>query len=180
VRIYTRTGDAGMSSLFDGGRYKKSDLRFEVYGELDFLNVMIGDAKTYLEGKPSEPFLAEIQKLIFSLSSILATEDLSNLPDKVKEIDWEDFTKKLECNMDHYDEQLPELKTFILPGGARGALMLHYCRVQTRKCERLLVGLSEKVEIDAEILKFVNRLSDFFFMAARSANYKNGIEEAGW
>lgn len=180
MRIYTRTGDEGMSSLFDGGRYKKSHLRFEVYGELDLLNVMVGDARSYLEGKPTEPFLEEIQRLIFSLSSVLATEDSAKLPDRIKEIDWAEYTRRLECNMDAYDEKMPELKSFILPGGVRGATILHYCRVQTRRCERLLVKLSEEVEIDAEILKFINRLSDFFFMAARFANFVNGKEELGW
>lgn len=169
-----------MSSLFDGGRYKKSDLRFEVYGEFDLLNVMIGNVRSHLEGKPTAPFLEEIQNLIFSLCSILATEDPTNLPDKIKEIDWDEYTRRLECNMDHYDEKLPELKAFILPGGCDGAVMMHYCRVQTRKCERLLVELGEKVQVDARILKFVNRLSDFFFMAARFANFVNGVEETNW
>lgn len=180
MRIYTRTGDEGMSSLFDGGRYKKSDLRFEVYGELDLLNVMVGDARACLEGKPTEEFLAEIQRAIFSLSSVLATEDISKLPERVKDMHWTDLTDRLECNMDQYDEKLPELTSFILPGGSDGALKLHYCRVQARKCERLIVALADKVEIDAEILKFINRLSDFFFMAARFANYMCEKEETSW
>ncbi|MCB0748592.1 MAG: ATP:cob(I)alamin adenosyltransferase, partial [Ignavibacteriae bacterium] len=69
---------------------------------------------------------------------------------------------------------------FVLPGGTRAAIQLHHCRVQTRKCERLLVALSEIVEFDSNILKFVNRLSDFFFMAARYSNHKNKVEEASW
>ncbi len=157
MKIYTRTGDEGGSSLFDGSRHKKSDPRFHVLGELDRLNVILGRCGS------------DLQAEIFSLSSELALAE--------SEIDWYGRVSEIESQIDELSSKLPELKNFILPGGCELALNYHEARVQTRYVERLLVELKD---VDASILKYVNRLSDLFFVLARSANLEAGVEEVIW
>lgn len=179
MKIYTRTGDEGMSSLFDGGRVKKYDLRLKTYGELDHLNVILGGCRLKNTDERVADILVKITNDIFVISSILATKDLSKLPESLKKIDFavvEDFEKL----MDELTSEMPELKNFILPGGSELSLLFHEARVITRTAERYIVELADNDDIDLALVKYVNRLSDLFFTLARFANFRVGIEEEVW
>lgn len=179
MKIYTRTGDEGMSSLFDGGRVKKYDLRLKTYGELDHLNVILGWCRLKNTDERVAELLVKITNDIFVISSILATKDLSKLPESLKKIDFavvEDFEKL----MDELTSEMPELKNFILPGGSELSLLFHEARVITRTAERYIVELADNDDIDLALVKYVNRLSDLFFTLARFANFSVGKEEEVW
>lgn len=189
MRIYTKTGDEGMSSLFDGKRVKKYDLRLQTYGEFDYLNVVVGRVREKINCNDNNNFkgadeiveyLVSLQKDIFAICSILATEDLSKLPEKVSSVDWAERVSEMEGWIDKMTDELPVLKSFILPGGKCAGLWSHDARVVCRKCERYLVELMESVMVDEGILKYVNRMSDFFFTLSRYANFYEGVEELEW
>jgi cob(I)alamin adenosyltransferase len=179
MRIYTRTGDEGTSSLFDGKRVKKYDLRLKTYGELDALNVILGWCRLENDNEKIGEMLSKITNDIFVISSILATEDLTKLPKNLKTID-ENSTTEFEILMDELSAEMPELTNFILPGGSSKSLRYHEARVITRKVERFMVELTEQEDIDLSLVKYVNRLSDLFFVLARYANYSLKIEEQIW
>jgi cob(I)alamin adenosyltransferase len=179
MRIYTRTGDEGTSSLFDGGRVKKYDLRLQTYGELDSLNVIIGWCRLKNNNPELAAMLLKITNDIFVISSILATKDLSKLPEKLKTID-ENSTKSFEDLMDKLTAEMPPLTNFILPGRSELSLLYHEARVVTRKAERLIVELADQEQIDSSLIKYINRLSDLFFTLARYANFTQNIEEEIW
>lgn len=179
MRIYTRTGDEGTSSLFDGKRVKKYHLRLKTYGELDALNVVLGWCRLENKNPIIANMLLKITNDIFVISSILATEDLTKLPDNLKTID-ENSTLDFEQLMDKLTDEMPKLTNFILPGGSAESLRYHDARVITRKVERFMVELAENEVIDSSLIKYVNRLSDLFFVLARYANFKLGIEDEIW
>jgi cob(I)alamin adenosyltransferase len=166
MKIYTKSGDKGFTSLFDGSRVEKYSSNINLLGELDELNARIGIIISQKENK----FLSEIQKLIFTISSEIANPN-------AKLEDYSDFVIELEKNMDEMDKYLDELRNFILPGGSIVASNIHLCRTQTRKCERLFFEIGHKNET---IGKFLNRLSDYFFVLARFENKKLGIDDIIW
>lgn len=179
MRIYTRTGDEGNSSLFDGKRVKKYHLRLKTYGELDALNVVLGWCRLENKNPRIEKVLLKITNDIFVISSILATENLNKLPENLKKID-ENSTVEFEQLMDELSDEMPELSNFILPGGSVESLRFHEARVITRKVERFMVELAENEIINVSLIKYVNRLSDLFFVLARYANFELGIGENVW
>jgi cob(I)alamin adenosyltransferase len=179
MRIYTRTGDEGMSSLFDGQRVKKYNLRLKTYGELDSLNVTLGWCRLRNSDTKIAEMLLKITNDIFVISSILATKDLTKLPDNLKHID-ESSTKEFEDLMDELTTQMPDLTNFILPGGSELSLYYHEARVITRTAERYIVELSDEEDIDQNLVKYINRLSDLFFTLARYANFVDGVKEEVW
>ena len=179
MKIYTKTGDKGSTSLFDGKRVKKYAERVEAYGTVDELNSVIGIALSYKIPDNLEALLVKISNMLFVLGSDLATPLSSKNEDKISRISESDIDF-LEKSIDDLTSELPELKNFILPGGSRAGSFLHLARTVCRRAERLTVSLSEREEIGLSPIIYLNRLSDFLFTAARYANHKSGFTERNW
>lgn len=176
MKIYTRTGDNGTTSLFSGGRVPKHHLRVEAYGTVDELNSVIGVARTC---KPyGDSWLERIQHQLFHLGADLATP-LDAKSDWVVRMDAETITW-LENGIDELTAALPELKNFILPGGSQAAAQIHVARTICRRAERLAVTLQEGEPIGEHVIPYLNRLSDFLFTLARWENFKAGISDDTW
>ena len=178
MKIYTRSGDSGSTSLFAGGKVSKGALRIHAYGTIDELNAIIG--LTLANGVPSElvDALTRVQNDLFSVGADLATPLQANPKWLVRTE--EGLVKRLEREIDAWDEALPELRSFILPGGTRAAAGLHHARVVCRRAERWVVMLAESEELNPHALSYVNRLSDWLFVAARMANLAEDTQEIAW
>ncbi len=179
MKIYTKTGDQGKTSLYGGERLDKDDLRVQVYGLVDECNAAIGLARANLEISELDSNLAKIQSTLFNLGTDLSTKHSSSYRQRIKEIDESDV-QWLEQTIDHYDAQLPELKNFILPGGHSAAAALHVARAVARHAERALVTLNKQDTVNEKSLIYLNRLSDALFILARAVNLNKGISEAKW
>ena len=180
MKIYTKTGDRGETSLFGGTRVWKDDLRISAYGSIDELNALLGVAATQIENKELIEIIRSIQNDLFTVGADLATPlDKGNKGFVIPRVD-NSFATKLEFLIDKFDSKLPELKNFILPGGTVGASQLHLARTVCRRAEREIVALSKTEEINSEIEIYVNRLSDLLFVLARFENFFNGIEDVPW
>lgn len=179
MKIYTKTGDSGKTSLAMGGRVLKSDLRVEMYGTCDELNSHLGLVISYIE-KDSLLIdsLTSTQNLLFEIGSELS--GYKNKNSEPSAIRMEDIAF-LEHAIDTLEEKLEPLKSFILPGGSKLSSYLHVSRTVCRRLERLMVHAhSNGVEVHSSILMYVNRLSDFLFVAARYSNSESGIQEPKW
>ncbi len=182
-RIYTRTGDAGETSLGNGERRPKYDLRVEAFGTVDEANCAIGAAR--LATKSAHPgldaMLARIQNDMFDLGADLCT------PDTGARLDYEPLrmispqVDRLEREIDTLNAVLPPLKSFVLPGGSPAAAALHVARTVTRRAERLMTELAREPneKVGEAALKYINRLSDFLFVASRHAN-RDGADDVLW
>lgn len=180
MKIYTKTGDKGETSLFGGKRVWKDDLRISAYGTVDELNAVLGMAVTELINVELIEVIKNIQNNLFTVGSDLASPlDKENKNFVIPRID-ENFVVQLECLIDKYDSQLPELKNFILPGGLKGSAILHHARTVCRRAEREVVALSKKDLINHEIEVYLNRLSDLLFILARFENYSNNSADIAW
>lgn len=177
--IYTRTGDKGQTSFRNGQRISKSDLRVDVYGTVDELNSVIGVVlSSKYKTSSIERELIKIQNDLLEIGSILANPDpkysirnTKYFSKRVKE--FEDF-------IDRMTKQMPVLKNFILPGGGKTGALLHFARTICRRAERNMVKLSEKEQINSEIIVYINRLSDLLFTMARYINYKEKYQDIIW
>lgn len=184
-KIYTKTGDKGETSLVSGNRISKSNLRIDLYGELDELNSRVGlcasQLETDLEFQQIVNFLHVLQSAIFDLGSNLACEDENRLKYKLPQLT-DEFITDLEQEIDRLDSELLPLKTFILPGGSIVSANLHLCRTNARKVERKLVffNQTEGEPLPGNSIIFLNRLSDYFFVLARYVNKTKGVEEIPW
>ncbi|WP_410769873.1 cob(I)yrinic acid a,c-diamide adenosyltransferase [Fontibacillus sp. BL9] len=170
MSIYTRTGDQGQTSVI-GGRVYKDDDRVEAYGTIDELNSFVGLAGSYADQAlfaDLKEDLQQIQQELFDCGSDLAYAKADERRFKVSA----EMAERLETWIDRYEEENPALEKFILPGGTMLASTLHVCRTVCRRAERRAVTLSRQSEINAEAVKYLNRLSDFFFAAARTANVR--------
>lgn len=176
-RIYTKTGDAGETALFGGRRVPKSHLQVDAYGTVDELNSFIGLLRDSVDRQADQELLAQIQNRLFSVGAHLAS-DLERSPSP-PDLHPDDISI-LEQAMDSMDEQLPELKNFILPGGHPTASLCHICRTVCRRAERLVVALHQSGQVDEKVLQYLNRLSDFFFILARQVTYAAGVKETVW
>jgi cob(I)alamin adenosyltransferase len=168
-RIYTRTGDDGTSALATGERRPKSDLRFEAIGTIDELNADVGLTrleKATLSGG-LDAMLGRIQNDLFDLGADLATPDKPGR-ERLRIVAAQ--VERLEKEIDTLNAGLAPLTSFILPGGTPAAARLHVCRTVARRAERLVVGLAGREPVNPEAARYINRLSDFFFVAARLAN----------
>lgn len=177
-KIYTRTGDSGETSLIGGKRVPKYHIRIEAYGTVDELNSMIGLIRDQQIDGHSKEILIEIQDRLFTAESLLACESeesLKNLP----AIKAEDITM-LENEMDMMNETLPELHSFILPGGNTVVSYCHIARCVCRRAERIVTLMSEKYTVDVLVLKYLNRLSDYLFILARKIAMDNNVPEILW
>ncbi|WP_064710625.1 cob(I)yrinic acid a,c-diamide adenosyltransferase [Rhizobium bangladeshense] len=172
-KIYTKTGDDGTTGLASGGRRRKDDLRVEAYGTIDEANSAIGVARLYTTGLPElDAMLMSIQNDLFDLGADLATPDTGAPPAYEPLRIVETQVARIERDIDRLNSDLDALKSFILPGGSPAAAHLHLARTTARRAERLMVTLARR---DGEIvgeqaMKYINRLSDFLFVAARHAN----------
>lgn len=176
-KIYTKTGDKGETSLFGGARLPKSHLRIEAYGTVDELNSFIGLLRDCLEDAEIRSLLKSIQDRLFDLGSNLALDPSKKLEvPMIEESDIEILEKK----MDEMDEHLSPLKNFILPGGHVFVSYCHIARTICRRAERNVVALSHSDEVDAILIRYLNRLSDFFFILARKIASDLGVEEIAW
>jgi cob(I)alamin adenosyltransferase len=179
MKIYTKTGDDGTTGLFNGSRVLKSSLRVETYGTVDELNSIIGLITTQnLDIRMLQTF-TQLNNLLFNLGSDLATPlnpkpkfDVPRMTEA--NIIW------LENLIDEYDNELSPLKNFILPGGTVVAAYLHNARTVCRRAERLAVRMNVDEDLGLFVVKFLNRLSDFLFTAARMANHLAGVKDVEW
>jgi cob(I)alamin adenosyltransferase len=182
-KIYTRGGDAGMTSLGDGKRRRKDDLRIEAYGTVDEANSFIGVARAALCAAPNETRLADvlaaIQNDLFDLGADLCAPEVDGGPRRLRVR--QDQVDRLEREIDALNADLPPLKSFVLPGGSAAAAAMHVARAVTRRAERLMVALAARPDekVGAPALKYVNRLSDFLFVAARHLN-RAGAGDCLW
>lgn len=185
-RIYTKTGDAGETLLASGERVPKDAPRIECYGTVDELNAFVGAAAlTASETAQRAPALGElartlrrVQHELFNLGSILATTPEHVHPKQARITDAD--VEALECDIDRATALLAPLRSFVLPGGSRLSVELHICRTVCRRAERLLVTAARRERIDPVNLRYLNRLSDAFFVWSRLANVQLGVEEVLW
>lgn len=180
IKIYTKTGDKGSTSLIGGTKVPKSDVRIETYGTVDELNSWIGLINDQLGDEEFRPILREVQDRLFTIGSSLATdaekEPKMKLPDLLP-ADIEFLEKKI----DEMTAQLPPMKSFILPGGHPTVSTIHVVRCVCRRAERLAVGMQQSdLFIDPQVIQYLNRLSDYLFTLARYAAQKLGAEEIPW
>lgn len=179
IKLYTKTGDKGQTSLLGGRKISKADLRIEAYGTVDELNSFVGllrDQKGIEKELPDQ--LHWIQERLFTLGSILAA-DGGFKGFELPQISVND-TSKLEGWIDQFDLEVPPLANFILPGGTPSVSMSHVCRTICRRLERSVIALSETTEISPFIFQFLNRLSDYFFIFARVLSVRLKVEEILW
>lgn len=177
MKIYTKTGDNGSTALVNGDRVSKASLRIESYGTVDELNSYLGIVIEYISEKEWKLFFDAIQNQLFVIGSHLAAGANNTFP--LPEIKME-FIEDLEKGIDTLDMELTPLKFFILPGGHISVAQCHVARCVCRRCERIIVALSELEEVDLKIIKYMNRLSDFLFTFARYLAKLNEIEEKAW
>jgi cob(I)alamin adenosyltransferase len=177
MKIYTKTGDEGMTSLYGGKRVSKDDIRIEAYGTVDELNSHIGSLISTLVNDDQTELLLEIQKRLFTIGSILASDPSKELPTPDL---LESDILALEKAMDNMDASLAPLKTFILPGGSESNSKAHICRTVARRAERRIISLAGITQIDPIVVKYVNRLSDYFFILSRKIASDLNHDEIPW
>ncbi len=177
MKIYTKSGDTGNTSLVGGSKTPKDDERVDAYGEIDELNSFIGLVVSRIEDKPLLDELKDkltfIQNLLFEVGTGLATPTLT---ETIKKEDIDTIEKWI----DTYSETLPALQSFILPGGSEVAARFHVLRTITRRAERRIVKLNNDQPISSLMIPFINRLSDLFFVLARYSNFRLGYNDVVW
>lgn len=179
MKIYTKTGDKGQTSLFGGERVPKHHLRIESYGTVDELNSYIGLVRDHGVGDDNLPVLLEVQDRLFTLGSMLATPDDKGgkikIP-KLVEIDIEFLEKEI----DRMNEELPPLKSFVLPGGHITVSHCHVARTICRRAERVTTALAEVEEVNPLVVTYLNRLSDYLFTLGRLLAHRLNAPETPW
>ena len=178
MKIYTKSGDQGETSLYGGKRVSKADIRIESYGTVDELNSYMGLLGDLDVNKGRKLLLKEIQDRLFTIGSALAAD-----PDKpkLKKPDLlESDVELLEREIDLMQEQLPEMKFFILPGGHQHVSFCHLARTVCRRAERLVILLAETDPVEIVIMMYLNRLSDYLFVLSRKMTLELGVEEIPW
>jgi cob(I)alamin adenosyltransferase len=181
MKIYTKTGDAGDTGLFGGGRVQKDDPRVEAYGDVDELNAVLGMARAVEPMPRIDEVLVPIQRDLFSIGALLATPDLQKMHDHLEKARIDaDRIAELERAIDECDRELEPLRAFIIPGGSRKGAALHVARTVCRRAERRVVRLQHEVKIPELVVIYLNRLSDLLFTLARVANVRTGAGEVTW
>ena len=178
-KVYTKTGDKGITSLIGGTRVKKSDIRINSYGTVDELNSFVGLLATYIKEEETIELLAEMQNVLFNIGCNLAMGD--NFKKELKEsVVTNKLIGNVEKAIDRMQAAIPELKSFVIPGGSRSASIAHVCRTVCRRAERLIIALDETSEVDKNLLAYINRLSDYFFILSRYLNNIENVAEKIW
>ena len=178
MKIYTRTGDTGETSLFSGDRARKDDPRVDAYGEVDELNAWLGLARASQLDPALDAELIQIQRDLFALGAQLADPADKLAPRVTKAIVGDDDIVRLEQSIDRLEEELSPLRRFILAGGTQAGAALHVARTVCRRAERRMVALDPPVQ--PVLLRYVNRLSDLLFVLARVVNHRGGVPETEW
>lgn len=176
--VYTKTGDKGTTALVGGMRVAKAHVRLDAYGTIDELNAFTGSLICEIDDENDLKVLSYIQHKLFTVGSYLATETEAISP-KAASIITEKDIALLENEMDRMDNELPKLRQFVLPGGSESASRAHICRTVCRRAERCIYRVKEQFPVDENIMRFVNRLSDYFFLLSRKECNKKG-EEIFW
>ena len=179
MKIYTRTGDDGTTGLIGGSRLKKNNIRLEAYGTVDELNSYIGVVRSFYFEEHADSVLETIQNKLFVIGAHLATDQTvemikSQIPVEIADI------MLLEIEMDKMIEVLPPLNNFILPGGSQATAFCHVARTVCRRAERRIVELSEKSEVESNLIKYINRLSDYLFVLSRKISMELKAPEILW
>lgn len=177
--IYTRTGDAGQTSLVDGSRASKAHPRVDAYGDIDELSSSLGVVAAAKEC-PEEirGQILKVQHVMFEVGAYLATPVNEGEERHLKDIDRD--TEELEGWIDSLDERIPKLNSFILPGGSEAASRCHVARTVCRRAERKIIALSGESYVDPKVISYVNRLSDYLFVASRYLNFIIGVADIPW
>jgi cob(I)alamin adenosyltransferase len=179
VKIYTKTGDQGETSLFDQTRVSKADARVDAYGEVDELNAYLGAVRSAVVDADIGAALTAIQQDLFALGARLA-DPASRIAERItKAAVTTADVERLERLIDRLDAEVPPLRRFILPGGSSPGALLHVARTVCRRAERRVVGLRPR-EIDPILVVYLNRLSDLLFVMARVVNHRAGMPEVEW
>jgi len=179
VKIYTKTGDGGETGLFGGRRVSKCHERIEAYGEVDELNAVVGLARAACRDSGLDVLLQEIQNDLFDVGAVLATPETEKLAGKGRFVGRMEI-EGLEKEIDRMELDLEPLTTFVLPGGTELASRLHLARTVCRRAERKVVGLSERENVPSDMIVYLNRLSDFFFVLARWSNLRESKPDIRW
>ena len=164
--VYTRTGDKGTTALVGGKRVSKTDPRIESYGTVDELNSFVGLLATEVTDEKDLEFLKFVQHKLFNIGSYLAT-DQENTELNIESRVTDESISRIEKEIDRIDADLPRMNHFVLPGGSRSAALAHVCRTVCRRGERCIYALNVTAETDKNVLIFINRLSDYFFVLSR-------------
>jgi cob(I)alamin adenosyltransferase len=162
MKIYTKTGDSGKTSLYDGNRVDKDDVRVEAYGTIDELNAFLGDSVNYLK-EEDKKILRSIQKTLFDVGGELATKEEGKFKNTIKEED----IKNLEDIIDKYMEKTGDMQAFTLPGTSKASSKLHIARTVCRRAERRIISLDKIETVNPMLLKYINRLSDLLYAVSR-------------
>lgn len=178
MKIYTKTGDKGKTSLLGGTRVSKSHERINAYGTIDELNSFLGLVSDLDPEKPRVKLIRNIQSRLFTIGSSLAAET-DRAKDFKPDLEENDITE-LEKAIDSMNVSLPKMKNFIIPGGNQLISSTHIARTVCRRAERLIIKLSESEDIEEIIIKYLNRLSDYLFVLARKQGYDLKVEEIPW
>lgn len=178
-KIYTKTGDLGSTSLIGGTKVSKSDLRIESYGTVDELNSHVGLVRDLLSEEQLKKVLAEVQDRLFTIGSSLACDPLRETKLAIPDLHEADINL-LEREIDRMSEELPVMKSFILPGGHATVSSIHIARCVCRRAERNCVHLQQQADVSPLVLKYLNRLSDYLFMLARYAGKLLNAPEVPW
>ncbi len=183
MKIYTRTGDAGETGLFGGGRVPKDHLRVAAYGELDELNAAIGVARATAPRELDDAVLDTVQRDLFTIGAELAAPDPAALRAALARhgpLLGDDAVAALEAAIDAHEAGLAPLASFILPGGTPKAAALHFARTVCRRAERAAVALAHREPLRPVVLRYLNRLSDLLFVLARAANARAAHPDVAW
>lgn len=180
MKIYTKTGDKGETSLFGGERISKSNIRIKAYGSLDELNAFIGLTITEVKSSEIKEVLLNLQNKLFVVGSDLAAPDSEKNKKLIINRTPAEFITEIEMWIDKFNSKLGELKNFILPGGSKGSALLHVCRTIARRAEREIVELKSREQFTENIIIFTNRISDLFFVLSRYENNHSNIVDTIW
>jgi cob(I)alamin adenosyltransferase len=179
MKIYTKTGDSGETSLFDKTRVSKADPRVDAYGEVDELNACLGAARAAGVDDEIAGLIEWLQKDLFAVGARLADPSSRIAPRVEKAAIGEAAVQRLERAIDRLEETLPPLRRFILPGGSSSGALLHLARTVCRRAERRVIALGANA-VDPVLVIFLNRLSDLLFVMARAVNHRAGVPETKW
>lgn len=179
MKIYTRTGDDGTTALISGRRISKAALRIDAYGTIDELNSFAGLLRDQPVNESRKEFLKDIQDRLFTIGAHLADDPDRSAARKIPDLFDSDIAG-LEQAMDEMDRELPPLRHFVLPGGHQSVSFAHVARTVCRRAERQVVALTEEAEVDPLLIRYLNRLSDYFFVLSRKMTQELGTDEVRW
>jgi len=179
MKIYTKTGDAGETGLFGGGRVRKDSVRVDAYGEVDELNASLGLARSLPIPQELGELLLKLQEQLFTVGAVLATPAGTKASEHIPTLEPE-WVASMEQAIDSFEAELSPMTHFILPGGSQAAAALHLARTVCRRAERHVVAAMREGEAPQSVVTFLNRLSDLLFVMARVANHRVGIEDVKW